>query len=411
MPNTNESARAFESLGISPAVLGRITRLGFKQPTPIQLQSIPHVLEGKDLIGIAQTGTGKTGAFMVPILTKLGGGNGIRVLVLAPTRELALQIHEMTKKLAEPHIRIVTLIGGAAMRPQEDALRRRPDIVIATPGRLIDHLNRKTIRLETLRVLVLDEADRMLDMGFLPQVTRILDHVPKERQTMLFSATMPNDIVTLSSRYMLNPVQVAVARSGETATRVTQEVFEVARERKLDLLLHILKQNEGKTALVFVRTKHGADKIARILFREGVSVTAIHSNRSLNQRLKALEGFRRGVYRVLIATDIASRGIDVANINLVVNFDMPHVAEDYVHRIGRTARVAATGHAMSFVSGDERPQLRAIERLIQKEIPRGAMPEHIPALPPAIAHPSRPAVRRFGGRRFGGRGGSRGWGR
>lgn len=403
MPN------AFASLGLSPAILSRIARIGFKEPTPIQLQSIPHVLDGKDLIGIAQTGTGKTGAFMMPILTKLRGGSGVRVLVLAPTRELALQIYEVAKKLAEPHIRTITLIGGAAMRPQDEALRKRPDIVIATPGRLIDHLNRKTIRLETLRVLVLDEADRMLDMGFLPQVTRILDHVPKERQTLLFSATMPEDIVKLSARYMQSPVQVAVARSGETVTRVTQEVFEVARENKLNLLLHLLRQNEGKTALVFVRTKHGVDKVARILFHEGVSVTAIHSNRSLNQRLKALEGFRRGVYRVLVATDIAARGIDVSNINLVVNYDIPHVPEDYVHRIGRTARAAATGHAISFVSADERAQFKAIERLVQKDIARGALPQHIPSLPPPAAHPSRPGVRRFGDRRFGGRGGRRGF--
>ncbi len=368
-PQSPSPHSGFGGLGIAPAILTTLARMKFSLPTPIQQQSIPIALEGKDLIGIAQTGTGKTLAFGIPMIQRLlaaGEGNG---LIVVPTRELALQVEESIRIIGAPMgIRMAVFIGGASMHLQKQMIKARPHILVATPGRLLDHLQQRTISLARVRILVLDEADRMLDMGFLPQIKRILAAVPRERQTMLFSATMPRAIVEIANATMKLPVRVEIAPSGTAPSRVVQEVFMVHRDEKMSMLAEVLGTYRG-SVLIFTRTKYGAKKLTRSLRALGHSAAEIHSNRSLAQRRDALEGFKRGKYRVLVATDIAARGIDVTGIELVVNFDLPQNAEDYVHRIGRTGRAGREGHAISFVMPEQQRDLKDIERLIRKTLP------------------------------------------
>jgi len=381
---------SFNDFRITPQLKASIAKAGFTVPTPIQAQAIPPGLEGRDIIGAAQTGTGKTAAFVVPIVERLRGQRGLGALILTPTRELALQIEDVFHQLARGQIRVTNVIGGASMSRQQQALRQQPNVIIATPGRLLDHLGQQTVDLRPLKVLVLDEADRMLDMGFKPQIDRILAAVPKERQTMLFSATIPEEIAQMSRAELKNPVRIEIARRGVTAEKVTQGVFHVSQLQKTALLIWLLEQQTGPT-LVFTKTKHRADRIARMLQGRGFTVAALHANRSLNQRIAALEGFKRGAFRVLVATDIAARGIDVIDIEHVVNFDLPHVPDDYVHRVGRTARAERSGHAWSFASSEEARQLRDIERLLKKPIPVIALPAGLPEPAPRPSLPPRHA--------------------
>jgi ATP-dependent RNA helicase RhlE len=366
----------FDGLGIAPKLLEILDKHKFTQPTPIQQQSIPPAITGKDVMGIAQTGTGKTMAFGIPMIQRLAQSGGkSRGLVVLPTRELAIQVEESLKKIGGPlGLRLAVLIGGESAHKQIKALKLNPHIIIATPGRLVDHLETGKVSLSNVHILVLDEADRMLDMGFAPQLKRILQKVPKERQTMLFSATMPEQIVSIAQSYMSLPLRIEVAPAGSAVKSVTQELFFTNKEDKPHLLKNVLTQYQG-SILVFSRTKHGASKIAKIVRGFGEKATEIHSNRSLNQRLEALQGFKLGKYRVLIATDIAARGIDVTGIQLVVNYDLPDNAEDYVHRIGRTGRAGMTGHAISFATNDQKRDVKVIERLIRKTLPVSQTPK------------------------------------
>lgn len=359
---------SFDGLGIAPKILEILDRMRFTHPTPIQHKAIPIGIEGKDLIGIAQTGTGKTLAFAIPIIQHLPQRKG-RALILAPTRELALQINEMFREITPSFgIRTVVIIGGTPINPQIAALKKNPRVIIATPGRLVDHIDRRTVRLADIRVLVLDEADRMLDMGFLPQIRRILKVIPKNRQTMLFSATIPGEIVKIAADYMKLPVHIEVAPSGTAPEGIIQELFIVKKSSKKQLLLKLLEQYRG-AVLIFSRTKFGARKIAGFLRKAGHTAADIHSNRSLNQRKEALEGFKIGRYRILVATDIAARGIDVIGIELVLNYDIPDDTENYVHRIGRTGRVGHEGRAISFATPEQGGDVRSIERLIKTALP------------------------------------------
>lgn len=373
MHNKNNSA-AFYGLGIAPKLLEILARLKFTTPTPIQERAIPAAIEGKDLIGVAQTGTGKTLAFGIPMIQRIAQTktNG---LVLLPTRELALQVDEALRKVGHTlGLKTAVLIGGAAMRPQIDALRRQPHIIIGTPGRIIDHLEQKTLSLDGISILVLDEADRMLDMGFAPQIKQILNKVPRARQTMLFSATMPDDIVRLATQYMKLPFRVEIARPGTAAEKVEQELFIVKREDKIKLLAKLLAEYRG-SVLIFSRTKYGARKICHAVRNMGERTAEIHSNRSLVQRREALDGFKSGRYRVLVATDIASRGIDIVGIELVLNYDLPENPGDYVHRIGRTGRAGAPGRAISFATPDQKSAVRDIEKLLRTAIAISKHPE------------------------------------
>jgi len=358
----------FYGMGIAPKILDILERMKFKVPTPIQLKAIPLALEGKDIVGIAQTGTGKTHSFAIPMVQRLVQKKGIG-LVLAPTRELAIQIDEAFGEIARAFgMRTACLIGGAPMPPQVQALRRDPSVVIATPGRLIDHMSQWNFLPDSVTMLVLDEADRMLDMGFAPQIEKILRFLPRDRQTMLFSATMPKEIMNIATKYMKLPLSVEIAPSGTTVEKVTQELFIIKKEAKTQLLKKLLGQYHG-SVLLFSRTKHNAKKIVRSIRDMGHSASEIHSNRSLAQRRDALEGFKSGKYRVLVATDIASRGIDVTGIELVLNYDLPEDAENYVHRIGRTARAGHKGHAISFATPDQGHDVRDIEKLIKATLP------------------------------------------
>lgn len=370
----NNSSRSFYGLGIAPKILDILERIKFKVPTPIQFKAIPPALEGKDIIGIAQTGTGKTHSFAIPIIQRLMQIKG-KGLVLAPTRELAIQINEAFQGLVYPFsIRTACLIGGAPMYNQIQALRRNPRVIIATPGRLIDHMRQWNILVDDVAILVLDEADRMLDMGFAPQIEQILRFLPKQRQTMLFSATIPPEIMGIAAKHMKLPINVEVAPSGTAAEGVTQELFIIKKEAKLRLLSKLLAQYHG-SVLLFCRTKHNARKITVNIRDMGYSAAEIHSNRSLGQRREALEGFKSGKYKVLVATDIASRGIDVTGIELVVNFDLPDDAENYVHRIGRTGRAGQKGHAISFATPDQRRDVLDIEKIIKTTIPISKHPD------------------------------------
>lgn len=369
-----ESNLTFYGLGIAPQVLEVLAHLKFEAPTPIQYRAIPLALEGKDVIGIAQTGTGKTMAFAIPMVQRLNHQKG-RGLVLVPTRELAVQVHESVEKVARPFkMRSVVLMGGDSMQRQIRELQKNPRVIIATPGRFGDLLRQRKVRLSEVSVVVLDEADRMLDMGFAPEIIKILDGIPKQRQVMLFSATMPDTILRLASQYMTMPLQVEVAPSGTTAEKVTHELFIVRRENKQKLLAELLKQYMG-SVLLFCRTKIRTSRTTRYLREQGFRCAEIHSDRSLRERRQALEGFKSGKYRVLAATDIAARGIDVAGIELVINFDLPDDTENYVHRIGRTGRSGHAGHAISFAAPEERNDVHNIEKLIKQALPVSRHPE------------------------------------
>jgi len=364
----NPNQQSFYGLGIAPKILELIDRMKFKIPTPIQYKAIPVAIEGKDVIGIAQTGTGKTLAFGIPMIQRLAQSQA-RGLVLVPTRELALQVEETIRKVGQAlGMHTAVLIGGASMYNQVNALRRHPRVIVATPGRLIDHLGQRTVNLNDVRILVLDEADRMLDMGFAPQIEQILKYLPKERQTMLFSASIPEKIINIAARHMKLPVSVEIAPSGTAAKNVIQELFIIMKEEKSQLLLKLLEQYRG-TVLLFSRTKRGAARITRGLRPLGHSVAEIHSDRSLAQRREALEGFKTGKYRILVATDIAARGIDVKGIELVINYDLPDDAENYVHRIGRTGRMEHEGRAISFATPDQRGEVRNIEKVMHNALP------------------------------------------
>lgn len=366
--NQSEIPSGFNGLGLNPIFLKVLEQIKFTVPTPIQHQAIPVAVEGKDVMGIAQTGTGKTLAFGLPLLQRLYANKGLGLIVV-PTRELAIQVDETLQKVGRSlGLRSAVLIGGEPIYRQFAALRRQPHVIVATPGRLIDHVEQRTVKLDLVKILILDEADRMFDLGFAPQITKICNLVPKERQTMLFSATMPPEILKIAKDYMVMPLRIEVAPSGTAVEAIEQEIFLVKKEEKLSLLGKLLEEYKG-TVLVFSRTKHGATKICRELNMMGHQAAEIHSNRSLSQRIAALSGFKSGKYRILVATDIAARGIDVHGIEVVINFDLPDNSEDYVHRIGRTGRAGKEGRAISFATPDQKRDVRDIERLMRKDIP------------------------------------------
>lgn len=365
---TPNKTASFGELGIAPKILGILEYHKFTDPTPIQHQAIPVALEGKDIIGIAQTGTGKTLAFGLPLIQRLSILK-VKGLILLPTRELALQVDETLQKIGNSlGLKTAVLIGGAPIQQQIRSLSRSPHIIIATPGRLVDLLKRRALNLNQIKIVILDEADRMLDIGFAPQIKEILCQISINRQTMLFSATMSSDIAKLASKCQKLPLRIEVAPSGTTPSQVEQEVFIINKESKMQLLDKILQDNKG-SVLIFSRTKHGAKKITIALKSMNYSTAEIHSNRSLSQRREALEGFKNGKYRILVATDIAARGIDVKGISLVINYDMPDDLENYVHRIGRTARAGETGKAITFATKEERNDVKSIERIIRKTLP------------------------------------------
>jgi ATP-dependent RNA helicase RhlE len=366
----------FAALGLSRPVLDAIADAGYKHPTPIQEEAIPLVVKGRDVMGLAQTGTGKTAAFTLPIVDSLiGGPRRTRVLVLTPTRELCIQVEESVRKYAKhAPLEVVPVYGGVPLDPQQKKLRAGADIVVATPGRLIDHMDRQNVVFDDLEVLVLDEADRMLDMGFAPQINKIVDQIPAYRQTLLFSATMPPEVEALARKYLRKPVVVQVGRRSGVASTVTHAVYPVPGNKKPALLAALLEEAKMDSVLVFVRTKHGADKVVRHLEHEGIEATAMHADKTQPQRVKALEDFKSGKVRVLVATDIAQRGLDISGISHVNNYDVPQQAEDYVHRIGRTGRAAKEGDAFTFMAPDEIAMVRTIERVIGQTIPRISVP-------------------------------------
>ncbi len=391
----------FSELGLDRPILDALTSAGYTTPTPIQALAIPHVLAGRDLIGIAATGTGKTAAFALPILQRLSARtapvprNACHVVVLAPTRELADQIAESFRGYGRNYrVRVATVMGGVAFGPQAQALARGVDVLVATPGRLLDHVGRGTIRLDSVATLVLDEADHMLDLGFIPAVRKLVARMPRARQTLLFSATMPGEIRSLASDFLHQPETVSVAPQGTLAERIDQRLVHVEPARKPEMLARLVREGAGRRVLVFTRTKRGADRVVKGLEGARIAAAAIHGNKSQSQRERALEGFRSARAPVLVATDIAARGIDVDDVSLVVNYDLPHVPETYVHRIGRTARAGASGAAVSFCAAEDRPLLRAIETLIRMRIPAtteagGAAAAPAPAPEWAEARPAR----------------------
>jgi ATP-dependent RNA helicase RhlE len=376
---------SFAELALAPEVLHAVLDAGYTHPTPIQQQAIPLALEGRDLIGLAQTGTGKTAGFTLPIVHNLISApitddkgapiHRVRVLILTPTRELAAQVEESFRKYGKyTTLRVVPIFGGVGIEPQSKALRGGVDVVVATPGRLLDHMERQNVAFDDLEVLVLDEADRMLDMGFAPQLNRIVAEIPPYRQTLLFSATMPPEVEALARTYLRKPVVVQIGRRSEAVSTVTHAVYPVPRERKTMLLVELLKEANMDSVLIFTRTKHGADRVVRHLEDAGIAATAMHADKSQGERTRALEDFKSGKIRVLVATDIAQRGLDVSGISHVINYDVPQQPEDYVHRIGRTGRAAETGDAYTFMSPDEIAMVRTIERLIGQQIPRISVP-------------------------------------
>src|SRR3954470_7655904 len=373
------TSMSFDSLGLRAELLRAVAEQGYTEPTPIQKQAIPVVLAGRDLLGAAQTGTGKTAGFTLPLLQRLSektnashspARHPVRALIITPTRELAAQVEESVRTYGKyvGGLKSALVYGGVGMQPQVDALRRGVDILVATPGRLLDHVEQKTADLRYVEILVLDEADRMLDMGFIHDIRKILALLPRERQNLLFSATFPEEIRKLSGSFMKDPVTVEVARRNTPIELVAQVAHPVDAGRKRELLAHLVKTGDWRQVLVFCRTKHGANRLAHQLTREGVHADAIHGNKSQNARERALEEFKAGKVRVLVATDIAARGLDIEALPHVVNYDLPHVAEDYVHRIGRTGRAGSEGEAVSFVSAEERPLMAAIERLINRQV-------------------------------------------
>ncbi len=363
----------FTAFGLDTKLTTTLKTIGFEQPTPIQEKAIPRILESRDIMAAAETGSGKTAAFLLPLMQKMlpMQRGATRSLVLVPTRELATQIVEHFKKLAgRTSLTAMAVHGGVGMGNQERAFRKGVDMIVATPGRLLDHFKNAYARLDSLKYLVLDEADRMLDMGFMPDIKRILARIPKGRQTLLFSATMPQPIIELAREMLRDPIGINIERKSRPADGITHSVYQVPADLKPDLFLGLLTKGVTGSVLVFTRTKHRADRLAHFLDRSGVACERIHGNRSQSQRNAALGGFKDGRFQVLVATDIAARGIDVEALGLVVNFDVPHVPEDYIHRVGRTARAQATGDAYTFVSPEEESDLRAIERHLGKSLPR-----------------------------------------
>ncbi|HEY3316123.1 MAG TPA: DEAD/DEAH box helicase [Bacillota bacterium] len=366
-----------QTVKLDPILLDNINRLGYSKPTPVQTASIPPALEGRDLVATAETGSGKTAAFLLPILQRLmaSARGQVRSLILCPTREIALQTHTEAQKLGQgTGLRSAAVYGGVGMEPQTKALRSGVDIVVATPGRLLDHMGRGNVKFQGLQVLILDEADRMLDMGFLPDIKRILSALPQERQTMLFSATMPPEILSLTNRFMKGPVRVAIGRPTTPPKTISQAVYAAEPQEKTHLLLGLVKAKGMNSVLIFTRTKHRADRLAKQLSHEGIRTACIHGDRSQHQREAALDGFRKGAYRVLVATDIAARGLDVQGVTHVINYDLPAIPEDYIHRIGRTARAGASGQAISLVTREDGDALRHIEMAMGQELRLAAAP-------------------------------------
>ncbi|MGK7313237.1 MAG: DEAD/DEAH box helicase [Candidatus Longimicrobiales bacterium M2_2A_002] len=366
----------FESMALDPRLLAAVAELGFTTPTPVQQTAIPAGLAGRDVLGCAATGSGKTAAFMLPILNRIlpMHRGATRALVITPTRELAAQVEEHTRELAR-HTELTTasIYGGVAMAPQTNAFKRGVDVMVATPGRLLDHLGRRHGTLESLEMLVLDEADRMLDMGFLPDIRRILGHLPRRpRQTFFFSATLPRDIVALAAEMLDDPARIQVERTQAPAAGVLQAIYEVDQKEKTALLVKLLHAGDVGNAIVFTRTKHRANRLAQKLDRAGLAVARIHGNRSQNQRTRALDGFKAGRYRVIVATDVLARGIDVEALDHVINFDVPATVDDYIHRVGRTGRAERTGDAYTFVTPEDRKIIAAIERKVGRAIERRA---------------------------------------
>jgi ATP-dependent RNA helicase RhlE len=402
--NAVESS-GFESLGLSPALLRALHESNYTTPTAIQIEAIPLAMAGHDLLGGAQTGTGKTAAFALPLLQRLSketppnGARKPRALILTPTRELAVQVAESIKTYGR-HLRlnVTTIYGGAGMGPQVDSLRRGTDILVATPGRLIDHLERGSAKLDAIEVLVLDEADRMLDMGFLPAIKRILNRVPKERQTLLFSATFEEQIKSLALEFMRNPKQVQVTAKNTIAETIVHRAHPVDGSRKRDLLIDILTKRHTDQVLIFGKTKHGCNRLAEQLEDAGLKAVAIHGNKSQAQRQKALRDFKMGKARVLVATDVAARGLDIPNLPLVINHDLPMVAEDYIHRIGRTGRAGATGEALSLVSPEEGGLLRQIQRMLKVDLVMDVVEGYAPSKPIRL---DTPIPKNGGGQRDG----------
>ncbi|HET6314161.1 MAG TPA: DEAD/DEAH box helicase [Chloroflexia bacterium] len=391
----------FKSFNLDPRIMSGVQALGYEIPTPIQNQAIPPVMKGRDVMGLAQTGTGKTAAFVLPILQRLLNGprGHVRALVLAPTRELAEQIDEAIKTLGQQTgLRSVTLYGGVGIHPQIQTLRKGVEIVVACPGRLLDHISQRTITLANLEVLVLDEADHMFDMGFLPDVRRILKHVPAVRQTLLFSATMPDDIRHLAHDVLRDPVTVQVGPSAPVAT-VSHALYPVPAHLKTDLLMELLKHTDTESVLIFTRTKHRAKRLGENLEKAGYSATSLQGNLSQNRRQAALDGFRDGKYQIMVATDIAARGIDVTRISHVINYDIPGTADAYTHRIGRTGRAAKTGDAFTLVSEEDAVMVRTIERVLGAKVERRTIAgfdygQHAPARSNEFARPPREPQRR-----------------
>ncbi|MBB3809559.1 DEAD/DEAH box helicase [Pseudochelatococcus contaminans] len=388
---------SFTDLGLAAPILSALAAEGYEKPTPIQEQAIPYLLKGEDLLGIAQTGTGKTAAFALPIIDRLSRDrkpaprHGCRALVLSPTRELASQIAESFRSYARNlKLRVAVVFGGVSARPQAQELARGVDILVATPGRLLDHLDGRAVMLDHVEVFVLDEADQMLDMGFIHAIRRVVPRLPKVRQNLFFSATMPKEIGMLAGELLRNPVEVSVTPVATTAERIAQKVIFVETARKRGLLVELLRDDVMGRTLVFSRTKHGADRIVRNLEDSGIPAAAIHGNKSQGQREKALADFRAGRRKILVATDIAARGIDVDGVTHVVNYDLPNVPESYVHRIGRTARAGADGSAISFCDAEERPYLRDIEKITRQSIP--SEDRRLPATVAAEAQ-ARPAAK------------------
>ena len=389
-----EAAATFAELGLAPPILQALDEMGYKTPTPIQRQAIPLVVAGRDLMAQAQTGTGKTAAFALPLLQKMlphannsasPARHPVRALVLAPTRELAMQVHDSVESYSKNlPLRSTVVFGGVDMKPQEATLKSGVEVLVATPGRLLDHAGSKTVQLSQVQFLVLDEADRMLDMGFLPDLKRILDLLPKNRQTLLFSATFDDSIVGLAKSFLQNPLKVEVARKNTAAETVEQVVHKVKEDDKMDALIRVVKAREISQALVFTRTKIAADKLGRRLQKRGVSTGIIHGDKAQVERLAALDGFKQGKVQLLVATDIAARGIDIAELPCVFNFELPYSPEDYVHRIGRTGRAGASGLAVSLVAPEEDRLLGNVERFIKKDLPPIPLPE---IAPPPMAQP------------------------
>lgn len=375
----------FNNLGLSTNLLRAVSEQGYSQPTPIQSKAIPVVLKGGDLLAAAQTGTGKTAGFTLPLLQRLGAAQPlknkrpVRALILTPTRELAAQVGENVCAYSKYlPLRSTVIFGGVSIRPQIKILNKGVDVLVATPGRLLDHINQKTLDLSQVEILVLDEADRMLDMGFIRDIRKILDLLPKQRQNLLFSATFSSAIKQLADRLLNNPTEVEVAKRNTTAEAITQSVHLVAKAQKRALLSYLIKTNNWNQVLVFTRTKHGANRLAEQLSKDGICSTAIHGNKSQGARTKALNDFKKGAVQVLVATDIAARGIDIEQLPQVVNYELPNVSEDYVHRIGRTGRAGCKGEAVSLVSGEEQKFLKDIERLLKHQLPRITVTGFVP---------------------------------